>query len=136
MDTRVTAIGFNATVAEAIAILSQHHVSEAPVVNDNGQLVGVISELALLDVIFDPAVKDAPVSKFMTIEVQSVNPDVPLSHAAKMFAFHSFQRIPVVEAGNLVGVLARRDLMNYAIQTSQLLTDPLIELIPSLAPNS
>jgi hypothetical protein len=41
-----------------------------------------------------------------------------------------------VDAGKLVGILTRRDLMNHALRTNELLADPLIELIPSLAPMS
>ncbi len=136
MNTRVTAIGADATVAEAIAFLTQHHIVGAPVVDDEGRLVGDLPELALIDVVFDPAVKDEPVSKYMTVDVQSANPDVPLSRAAKLFALYSFRRIPVVKDGKLVGVLSPCDLMNYALRTGQLLADPLVELIPSLAPIS
>jgi CBS domain-containing protein len=136
MNTQVTAIGADATVAEAIAFLTQHHIVGAPVVDDEGRLVGDLSELALIDVVFDPAVKDEPVSKYMTVDVQSASPDVPLSRAAKLFALYSFRRIPVVEDGKLVGMLSPCDLMNYALRTGQLLADPLVELIPSLAPIS
>ena len=136
MNTQVAAIGADATVAEAIEFLTQHHIVGAPVVDDEGRLVGDLPELALIDVVFDPDVKDAPVSKYMTVDVQSVGPDVPLSRAAKLFALYSFRRIPVVENGKLVGMLSPCDLMNYALRTGHLLTDPLVELIPSLAPIS
>jgi CBS domain-containing protein len=134
MNKTVVAIRSDATLTEAVAFLTRHHIGGAPVVGDKGELVGVISESALIDVVFDPAVRDVPVSEYMTAEVQSVNPNAPLSLAAKLFALYRFRRLPVVEDGKLVGILTRRDLMNYAIQMGQSLTDPLIELIPSLAP--
>jgi CBS domain-containing protein len=70
----------------------------------------------------------------MTPEVHTVHPDDPLARPAQLFALYSFRRLPVVEDGRLVGIVTRRDLMNYALRTNKLLTDPLIELIPSLAP--
>jgi CBS domain-containing protein len=133
MNKSVAALDPNATVARAIDFLTKHHIGGAPVVDDWDQLVGFISELELLDVIFDPAVKDAPISKYMMCDVQSVDPDLPLSRAVQLFALHGFRRLPVVEERRLVGILTRRELMNYALRTSKLLADPLLELFPALA---
>jgi tRNA nucleotidyltransferase (CCA-adding enzyme) len=125
-----------ATVREAIEILTRHHIGGAPVATDDGNVVGMLSELALIDVVFDSAMQHAPVSKYMTPEVQVVHPDDRLSRAAQLFALYSFRRLPVVEDGNLLGVITRRDLMNHALRTNELLMDPLVELIPALAPMS
>jgi CBS domain-containing protein len=136
MNTRVVGIDPEATVAEAIKILTQQHIGGLPVVTADREVVGIISELSLIDVVFDPQVKHAPVSRYMNPEVHVVHPDEPLSRAAQLFALYSFRRLPVVEDGRLVGIVTRRDLMNYALRTNHLLADPLIELIPSLAPMS
>jgi CBS domain-containing protein len=133
MNKRVAAVRPETTVAETIEFLTQNHVGGAPVVSDEGELVGMISELVLIDVVFDSAVQHAPVSKYMTAEVHAVNADDPLSRAAQLFALYAFRRLPVVEDGKLIGILTRRDLLNYALRTSQVLADPLVELIPSLA---
>jgi tRNA nucleotidyltransferase (CCA-adding enzyme) len=134
MNTRVVGIRPDATLAQAVAILTQQHIGGAPVVTAEGAVVGVISELALIDVVFDSDAKDAPVSEYMTPEVHTVHPDDPLSRPAQLFALYSFRRLPVVQDDKLVGIVTRRDLMNYALRENELLTDPLIELIPSLAP--
>jgi tRNA nucleotidyltransferase (CCA-adding enzyme) len=134
MNARVVSIRPDATLAEAVAILTRHHIGGAPVVTSEGALVGVISELALIDVVFDSDAKDSPVSEYMTPEVHTVHPDDPLSRPAQLFALYSFRRLPVVQDDKLVGIVTRRDLMNYALRSNELLTDPLIELIPSLAP--
>lgn len=133
MSPEVVTIGPDATVAETIEFLTENHIGGAPVVSRNGELVGMISELALIDVVFDEAVKQAPISKFMTVELQIVYPDEPLTRAAQLFALYAFRRLPVVQDGKLVGILTRRDLMNFALRTNLVLSDPLIELIPSLA---
>jgi CBS domain-containing protein len=134
MNPRVVGVRPDATLAEAVAILTQQHIGGAPVVTAEGAVVGVISELALIDVVFDSDAKDSPVSEYMTPEVHTVHPDDPLSRPAQLFALYSFRRLPVVQDGKLVGIVTRRDLMNYALRENELLTDPLIELIPSLAP--
>ncbi len=130
----VRAIRDDATVAEAVAFLTEHHIGGAPVVNSKGQLVGMISELALIDVVFDPAVKNSSVVDYMTVELHSVSPDDLLSRAAQLFALYDFRRLPVVENGKLVGIFTRRDLINHALRTRKVLVDPLVELFPSLAP--
>jgi CBS domain-containing protein len=124
------------TVATAIDILTRHHIGGLPVVNKAGGVVGMISELALIDVVFDLTVRCAPISKYMTTDVQVVHADDPLSRVAQLFALYSFRRVPVVECGKLVGIVTRRDLMNHALRTNEVLVEPLIELIPSLAPMS
>ena len=134
MNKKVVGVRPDATVAETIKILTDQHIGGLPVVSPEGAVVGVISEWALIDVVFDATVKDALVSDYMTPEVHTLHPDDPLSRAAQLFALYSFRRLPVVENGKLVGIVTRRDLMNYALRTKKILTDPLIELIPSLAP--
>lgn len=134
MNKRVVSIRPDATLAEAIYILTQQHIGGAPVVTAEGAVVGVISELAMIDVVFDSDAKNALVKEYMTAQVHTVHPDDPLSRPAQLFALYSFRRLPVVEDGKLVGIVTRRDLMNYALRSNELLTDPLIELIPSLAP--
>jgi CBS domain-containing protein len=134
MNRRVVGIRPDATLAEAVAILTQQHIGGAPVVTAEGAVVGMISELAMIDVVFDCEAKDALVKDYMTPEVHTIHPDDPLSRPAQLFALYSFRRLPVVEDGKLVGIVTRRDLMNYALRSNELLTDPLIELIPSLAP--
>jgi CBS domain-containing protein len=133
MTKRVNTVRPTNTIGETIAFLTQHHIGGAPVVDDWGILVGMISELVLIDVAFDAEVKDAPVSKYMTSDVYTLGPEAPLSNAARLFALFKFRRIPVVEDGKLVGILSRRDLMNHVVRTGALLVDPLMELMPSLA---
>jgi len=134
MNPRVVGIDPNATLAEAVRILTELHIGGAPVVAADGSVVGIISELALIDVVFDPNARNALIREHMTPEVHVIHPDDPLSRPAQLFALYSFRRLPVVDDGKLVGMVTRRDLMNYALRTGELLTDPLIELIPSLAP--
>jgi len=133
MNKKVVAVGPDWTVEETIEFLTQHHIGGSPVVDEGGQLVGMVSELALIDIVFDRAVKDAPVSKYMNTELHVVRPDEPLTRAAQLFALYSFRRLPIVENGILIGIITRRDLMNYSLRTNHTLQDPLVALIPSLA---
>src|SRR5215212_7102821 len=133
MNRKVVAVRPEWTVEQTIEFLTQHHIGGSPVVNAEGRLVGMVSELALIDVVFDRSLKDLPISKYMNTELQVVRPDESLARAAQLFALYSFRRLPIVENGKLVGIISRRDLMNYSLRKNQPLEDPLTALIPSLA---
>jgi CBS domain-containing protein len=133
MNSRVNAIEPQTTVADAIQFLTEHHIGGAPVVSDDRTLLGMVSELELIDVVFDFAIRNEPVCKFMTTELQAVAADEPLSRAAQLFTLYGLRRLPVVESGKLVGILARRDLMNYMLRSNKSLAEPLEELFPALA---
>ena len=136
MSDQVVSVRSETTLAEAVEILTQLHVGSAPVVSAHGTLLGVISDQALIDVVFDAAARSASVSQYMTPDVQCVQPDDQLSRAAQLFALYSYRRLPVVENGKLVGIVSRRDLMNHSLRSHELLIEPLLELIPVLAPVS
>ena len=131
MTKNVFAVRPETTLAEAVEVLTDHHIGGAPVVSE-GELVGIISELALLDVVFDADARHAAVAHYMEQDVQSVSPDESLSRAGQLFALYAFRRLPVVENGKLVGIVSRRDLMNHSLRTNELLTEPLMALVPDL----
>src|SRR5262249_6223861 len=91
MSPKVLAVRPETTVEETIAFLTKRHIGGAPVTNDEGELVGLVSELALIDVVFDPAVRNYPVSKYMKEDVYSVDPNEPVSRAAQLFALYDFR---------------------------------------------
>ena len=136
MTKRVVAVRPETTLADAVALLTEHHIGGAPVVDAAGCLVGVISEMEMIDVIFDADARSASVSQYMTCDVQVVAPSDSLPRVAQLFALYSFCRLPVVDDGKLIGIVSRRDLMNHALRSNELLCEPLVELIPTLAPMS
>jgi CBS domain-containing protein len=133
MSRPAFSVAAETTVAEVIRCLAEQQVSSIPVVSDQGAVVGIISEMALLDVLFDRTVRDAPVSEFMEHHVHVVHPADSLTHAARLLALYGIRRLPVVENGILIGIVARRELLSFALDSANPIADPLIELIPSLA---
>jgi tRNA nucleotidyltransferase (CCA-adding enzyme) len=120
------------TLADATRTLCENHLSGAPVVTEEGDVVGFISEPALIDVLFDEDARWLPVSRYMTLSVHVVHPDDSLAAAANAFALYNVRRLPVMENNTLVGVLTRRDLLNYWLKSQETFSDPLVELIPAL----
>ena len=134
MSKRIVTISPDATFHEAAKILCENDLGGAPVVATTGELVGFISETGLIDMLFDAEARQAAVAVHMRRDVIIVRAGDSLAEAARLLSLYGIRSLPVLEDGRLVGIVNRRDLMNYVLRTDELLTDPLIELIPSLAP--
>lgn len=133
MSKIVVTIRPEATLIDAVRILTRHHLSGAPVVSSSGEVIGFVSEPNLMDVLFDEECRTSKVCDYMSTEMQTIDVDDSIANAAKMFAIYGFRRLPVVEKGRLIGVITRRDLLSYSLISSETFAEPLVELIPALA---
>jgi CBS domain-containing protein len=132
MSKVVISVRPDATLMDAIKTLTKHHISGAPVVTRQGEVVGFIAEPNLMDVLFDEEIRRARVFDFMTCDVYVVDSQDPISTAATMFSMYGVRRLPVLENGRFVGVITRRDLLAHALHDPEPLSDPLFEVIPGL----
>jgi CBS domain-containing protein len=117
MTPNLVTIRPDASIDEAIDMLLREQISGLPVVNDDGQLVGVITEFALLAVAYDRRVKNHHVSKYMTRELITVEADDPVSRVADLCIVHRVRRLPVLRNGRLVGIIARRDVLRALVSS-------------------
>ena len=138
-------VGPQTPLNEAIQILAERHISGLPVVDDAGQLVGIISETDLMwqetgvtpppyimfldSVIYlkNPAQYERDIHKalgqtvgeVMTSDPIAVSPDKPLKEAAQLMHEQEVRRLPVLDAeGHVVGILTRGDIIR-AMAASQ-----------------
>ena len=101
------------TSALTIAHLMTHrNFGSLPVVEEDGTLVGIISEYDLLQAMID----GRDLQKILATEIMSPHPvtvteDQTLVQVADLFQDRYLARVPVVRNGKLVGILARRDLL-------------------------
>tara|TARA_Y100000758_G_scaffold228496_1_gene165671 strand:- start:104 stop:487 length:384 start_codon:yes stop_codon:yes gene_type:complete len=105
-------------VLAAIESLLKHKISGAPVVNENGNLVGVLSEIDCMSTIIQDLYHSdsgGSVEDFMSTEITTVNSEMGLVDLAEIFQKKHFRRLPVVDNGILVGQVSRRDVLK-AIQ--------------------
>lgn len=113
MTEEVVVVPPTATINTAISLMIDHEVSGLPVVDDDRTLLGVITELDIIDLVYDADIDTALVADYMTTEVNSLTVDASLDAAASIFCSHSIRRIPVVNGQKLVGVVSRRDLIGF-----------------------
>jgi CBS domain-containing protein len=114
MDTEVYSLEPGTEILDAVGFLLEHHVTGAPVIDEAGHLVGMLTEKDCLKLITTGADADRPrgtVADFMTTAVTTISPDTDVYYAAGLFLHQGFRRFPVVEAGRLVGAITRFDIL-------------------------
>lgn len=111
MTEDIVTISPEARIKEAIELLLLQRISGLPVCDEDGHLVGVITEFALLAITYDHKIQCDTVAQHMTASVLSVDIDDPISKAADLCIMHRVRRVPVLHEGRLAGVIARRDVL-------------------------
>jgi CBS domain-containing protein len=118
MTADIITVRPDASIESAIELLLAQQISGLPVIDDDGRLVGVITEFALLAIAYDHRVKNHTVNQHMTRDVITVDIDDPISRVADLCIVHRVRRVPVMKDGRLVGVIARRDVLRALVESS------------------
>ena len=111
MTENVVIISPQASIQEAIETLLNQEFSGLPVADKDGKLVGIVTEFALLGLVYDDRMRGDAVTKYMTTEVLTVDVNDPVSKVADLCLVHRVRRVPVMDQGRLVGLIARRDVL-------------------------
>lgn len=104
-------------IERAIDVLVQRGFSGAPVIDETGTVIGVLSELDCMKLVADNhfhqegAAIQTTVEHLMTRNVLSIEPDTDLFAVAHKFITTGVRRLPVLDHGKLVGLVSRRDLL-------------------------
>jgi CBS domain-containing protein len=101
-------------VLDAMQELVQHRIAGAPVVDDHGDLVGMLSETDCLKIALNAGYygdSGGPVGDFMTPQVESVDAEMNIIDLAQKFLDSGFRRFPVLRNHRLVGQISRRDVL-------------------------
>ena len=117
MATNLVTVRPDMDVFDAIELLLKNKVSGAPVVDENGQFIGVFSEKDCLSLLVNAVYDQHPTSKiyaFVVTQPHTVQEDTDLLTIAQIFLRHPFRRLPVLRDGKLVGQISRRDVLKAA----------------------
>jgi tRNA nucleotidyltransferase (CCA-adding enzyme) len=136
MSFPVRSIYPHTTVAEAQKVLLRYGHSGLTVVGDAGQLLGIVSRRDL-DIAAYHGFQDAAVKEHMSTPVKIVTPDTPLVEVETLIIMYDIGRLPVVDQGNLVGIITRSDILRHSprqTNNQEVQTPTLGELQSRLAP--
>ncbi|OOY59923.1 CBS domain-containing protein [Solemya velum gill symbiont] len=101
-------------VMDAIHTLITRRVSGAPVVDDHGNVVSILSEKDCMQVMLNACYHEelgGKVSEYMKTDVQAIEAETSIVEAAEMFNSSPVRRFPVVDDNSLVGQISRRDVL-------------------------
>ena len=137
MTTGVKTATADTPVKEIANTMCFNKISGLPIIDENGKIIGIVSEKDLLKRMFPnmEAVANEGRPNFeemekgyadtlslvandiMTTSVATVSPDMPIMKAASMMCVKNFRRIPVAEDGKVVGIVSIGDVHKAIFQS-------------------
>ena len=141
MTKDVITVRRETSVRDLVRLFTERRISSVPVVDDHGDLIGVVSETDLIEQdknlhiptvvsIFDWVIylesdkrfekelqkmTAQTVGEIFSEEVFSVTPETPVSEVADIMSSKKVHAVPVVDGTRLVGVIARIDLIRTMV---------------------
>ena len=114
MATELVTFSPDDDIIGAMRVLLERHLSGAPVIDRNRELVGILSQKDCLRIVYDTAYHQhigGKVEQYMHREVETMDADTGIFDAADRFLHSTYRRFPVLRAGELVGQISRHDIM-------------------------
>jgi CBS domain-containing protein len=114
MTTALHTVTPDTEIMDAVQKLVEKNISGLLVLERDGRLAGILTERDCIRVALSAGYFDeggGRVRDFMTKDVQTFDADTSLMDLADTFARERFRRFPVMDDGQLVGVIARRDVL-------------------------
>ena len=96
-------------VQEALKLLSERGFANAPVVDEGGKLLGIVSKKSLMKI--SKLYPRDPVGEFVNKDFTTLSPDSPVWEAEEVLTKFGQKLIPVVEEGKVLGVITRLDVL-------------------------
>ena len=129
MTENPRSIGASASVVEAARLMRDEHIGSLPITDDE-ELVGMLTDRDITTRVVAEAAdpKMTSVGDVVSRHLISVEPDEDLEEAVQLMASHQVRRLPVVENGRLVGIVAQADIA-LALTEDEKKTGELVEAI-------
>jgi CBS domain-containing protein len=128
----VDTIGADARVFDVVQRLGEKRIGALPVVEDE-RVAGIVSERDVIYCLRDhgPEVLDWPVSKIMTAPAITIDTAMEIMTALALMTQRRIRHLPVVEGGELIGIVSIGDLVKYRMERIEAEADAMREYIQS-----
>jgi len=119
MQTNLQTVSPDSTVADAVVVLSESHVTGVPVVDHSGKVVGVLTTTDVLNAAAETTgakervrlFEATRVEEIMTPQPLTISPDTEVKEAAQQMLYLEIHRLFVEQDGRLVGVISQSDIV-------------------------
>lgn len=130
MTEKVYSIKADEDLARLNDLMSDIRIRHVPVVNDEGELVGIVSQRDLLRSALDTEgtlpfseqrelLKNTTVREIMVTDVETTDPNQDLQEAGRILLENKLGCLPVIEGNQLVGILTEADFVKYVVAGSE-----------------
>lgn len=127
MSTNPVTITTDCNITQALRVMRENQVRRLPVLDQDGGLLGIVSEKDLLYASPSPAtslsiyemhylLSQLRVAELMTTDLMTVNSDTPLEEAARIMADNKIGGLPVLDDGQLVGIITETDIFKVFLE--------------------
>jgi CBS domain-containing protein len=113
---KAVAISPGTSIRDAINTMIQNNMGAVLIVDNAGQLIGILSERDVLMRVLDgrDRATELPVEQFMTHNPEAVGPDDRINFVVHKMAAAGYRHVPVVSGGRPVGMVSVRDIIRFA----------------------
>ncbi|HUT45561.1 MAG TPA: CBS domain-containing protein [Sedimentisphaerales bacterium] len=116
MTTNVITVKKDMVLTDVIALLLRWHISAMPVVDNEDKMVGIVSEIDLVNLTFDGNAADTTVAEVMVTDIVSFSPNTELADLVQSFSKRHLRRVPIIDKGKVVGIVSRRDILREILR--------------------
>ena len=117
MTIGVITVKSDTPIYEALYLLAKNKISGIPVVDDEEQVIGVLSEKDVLRILFDKKldIKSA-VDDYMSRDIICFKEEDSAIDVCKFFIRSNIRRVPIVKDDKLVGIVSRSDIIPLILE--------------------
>lgn len=123
MTRNVITLGVNSSVLDASAILRDKNIRQFPVIDEKGELVGIISDRDIRDAmpskylpgdaVVDGGLSTLTAGDIMTLDPITVSADTAMDIVAETIVSNKIGGLPVVEGRKLTGIITQADILRF-----------------------
>ena len=125
--TRIISVGTEQSVTEAVELMCANRIGAVLVLGGDGRIAGILSERDLVRALprFGKDMTDKKVGELMTSPVISCSSKDPVAAIEGLMTSNRFRHVPVVDDGQLVGMISIGDVVKNRIEEAQAEVDAL-----------